>query len=171
MSAAIPRARRSPLIALIVVALATPATAAAESAPTDFSATDQYVESIPTSGGPKAPGVGKQRRAKSLAPAAHARLVEQVGSKDAAQLEEVSTSPDLGAPQPAPEPAAKRGSGKRPGSHAAPGAPAVPSAAVSALGDDDGANLVWLVVALVFITGLAVGAAGHRHYRDAKTRR
>jgi hypothetical protein len=170
VSTRIARARRSPLIAAVAIALAAPAAAAAESAPTDFSATDQYVESIPTSGGPKAPGVGKPRRAKhALAPKARARLVQQVGSQDAAQLEEVSTSPELGAPQPAAAAAKGRAHKRSRDRGAAPRAPAVPSAAVSTLGDDDGADLIWLVVALVFITGLAVGAAGYRHYRDAKT--
>jgi hypothetical protein len=120
--------------------------------PGDFSAADQYVESVPTSGGPHAavdkPNVGKS---VPLPPGISGRLTGKGGS----QLKEVATSSKLGAP-------AKRLHRTERSS------PSVPSAAVSAI-DEGGSSMIWLLLALLLVTGVVVGTAGHRLYNQSKT--
>jgi hypothetical protein len=130
-----------------ILLAAAPAASAAETAvlPQDFPAADQYVESVPTSSGPKP---AKQR--PSDGPSAGANLPPAVKNLDA-PLREVAISPALGAPQ-------------RKLRHAQVDKPSVPSAAVSAVGDSDGGRLVWLLLALALTTGAVTGTAAHRHY-------
>jgi hypothetical protein len=117
------------------------AASAAAPVPEDFSAADQYVESVPTSEGSKPAGLGNGN--PSTAPSGVA------GDK----LEQIATSPELGAPR-------KRLHGARADE------PNVPSALVSAIGDDGGGNFWLLVLALLLVTGVVAGTAGHRHYRN-----
>lgn len=149
-------AAASTLVTLALVpACALAGEAASVAPPDEFSATDQYVESVPTSRGPKAPGVHK--RPKAPLPTALAARIDREGGAAAADLEQVATSPDLGAP-------AKSAKAERKPRSARPHAtPSVSSAAVGALGDGEDASLYWLLGALVLITGLAVGTAGYRH--------
>jgi hypothetical protein len=117
----------------------------------DFSAADQYVESVPTSRGPKVPGVGK--RAKHEAPALSSQAkasLSPLPEETAAELERIATSAELGAPTEKLE-TPKRTSTR------------VPAATVRAseVGDDD--NLLWLVIALVALTALALSGAYLRH--------
>jgi hypothetical protein len=123
----------------------------------DFSAADQYVESVPTSRGPKAPGVDrKPKRSKApLPPAVESKLGAQP-EETAAKLEQIATSPELGAP------VERLQEGRKP-------SPRVPAATVSAVEDGAGASLTWLVVALLAITGIAVGTAAYRHHRARRT--
>jgi hypothetical protein len=128
------------------------------SSPADeFSAADQYVESVPTSRGPRRPGL--EKREKASLPASVSGRIEREGGADAAQLEQIATSPDLGAPAKSAVPA------RRTEGAPAKSPPRVPAAAVTALGEGDDGGLPWLPVALVLITGLAVGTAGYRHHR------
>ena len=132
--------------------------AASVSPADEFSATDQYVESVPTSRGPRAPAV--QKRPKAPLPPAVSALIDRDGGAAAAKLEQVATSPDLGAPP------ARPASHREPPRHSrAVSSPSVPSAAVSALGEGEDGSLVRLLGALVLITGLAVGTAGYRHHK------
>jgi|SRR5919108_522714 hypothetical protein len=124
---------------------AAPAAAAAEPVlPQDFSAADQYVESVPTSGGPKPakPNRSEERRLAATLPPA----VKQLHGA----LREVAVSPALGAPQ-------------RKLRDAQVEKPSAPTAAVSAIGDTDEGRLLWLLLALVVITGAVTGTAAHRH--------
>jgi hypothetical protein len=130
------------------------------SPPDEFSATDQYVESVPTSRGPNAPGVQKRRKA-SLPPAVGARI-DREGGTSAAKLEQIATSPDLGAP-----PTQPARPNRKPGNARVDSSPSVSAAAVGALGEDEDGSLLGLIGALVLITGLAVGTAGYR-YRKHK---
>ena len=148
---------------LVWLAMLPSSAPAAEQAPSaspadEFSATDQYVESVPTSRGPKAPAVQKRPKAP-LAPAVSARL-DQEGGDSAAKLEQVATSQDLGAPAARPD-----SDSDRPRHARAVSTPSVPSAAVSAVGDGEDGSLLRLLGAIALITGLAVGMAGYRHYK------
>jgi hypothetical protein len=116
---------------------------AAAPVPEDFSGADQYVESVPTSGGPK-PARKVEHAVKPSIP-----LPQAVNDLDGT-LKEVATSPTLGAPE-----------------HSLPDAkadtPKVPAATVSAIDDADGGRLLWLLLALAVVTGATVGAASYRH--------
>jgi hypothetical protein len=121
---------------------------AAVPVPEDYSAANQYVESIPTSEGSKpATGVGKGNVAPGLA----ARGGDQVK-----QLEQLTSSPQLGAP-------------KKKLHSARADEPDVPSALVSAIGEHEGGNLPLLLLGLLLVSGVAAGTAGHRHYRNKQT--
>jgi hypothetical protein len=140
--------------AALVLLLAPTAFAAS---PGDFSASDQYVETVPTSRGPSASDDAKHSRTPLSAGAA-AKLHNQ-GGADAASLEAIATSSDYGAPQ------AKRRDGKGGSSKSTP---AVPSASVAAV-RDSGADLLWLLLALFAVTGLLIGAVAYQRHRDSKT--
>ena len=122
----------------------------AASGPQDFSAADQYVESVPSTSGSKRPGDGSGEQ--PLPRSIQARLGNS--ASDSA-LNTIATSEQLGAPQ------RKLGKGRD-------SSPTVPGAAVDALGNGGGGTLVWLLVAVGVITALAAGKVGHRLYRDKK---
>jgi hypothetical protein len=125
------------------VLLSAPAAAlAAAPVPENFSAADQYVESVPTSEGSKPAGPGNANPPPQLGAS---------GGKQ--QLEQVATSPELGAPQ-------KRFH------HAKVEKPSVPSALVSAIGDHEGGHFGLLLIGLLLVSGVVAGTAGHRHYRN-----
>ncbi len=139
--------------AVALVLLLAPTSFAAS--PGDFSASDQYVETVPTSHGPSAAEGSKHRRTPLSAGAA-ANLRNQ-GGADAASLEAIATSSDYGAPQ------AKRRHGKG-GSKSTP---AVPSASVAAV-RESGGDLLWLLLALLAVTGLLIGTVAYQRHRDSK---
>lgn len=140
------------MIARIVALLATFALASAGTAfaagPQDFSAADQYVESVPSTTGAKLGGD------KPLPASVKSRL--GTGSS-AAKLNAIATSGQLGAPQHRLRAKPRRSSD------------GVPSAAVSAVGDGGGGTLVWLLVAIAAITALAAGKVAHRFHRHKNT--
>ena len=156
------------LLALaLLLAASTASAAAADTLPpapapslTDnFSAADQYVESVPTARGPKVPGSrhgGRSGKGPSkgagLSPAAKAKLSQQP-DQTATQLEQIATSPELGAPS--------RELGKD-----AAGSSRIPAATVSAIGEGETDALLWLVIALVAITVLAAATAAYRHHQS-----
>lgn len=173
-----PRRRRvalTSLIAFVLAALvaAVPAGALASSgqsfdstggnpygATPDNSAGDQYVETLPTTKGPRALGPGKH--ARKLSPAVKQKLAK-LGGSDAAALSSLATSPGLGAP----ETSGTTGSGKGRAGHPRPRAgstAAVPSAAINAVDGGD-AGLGWLVLGILAITGLALGAVALQRHR------
>jgi hypothetical protein len=126
------------------LALWAPAAAsAAAPVPEDFSAADQYVESVPTSEGSKPAG-----------PSGTGNLPS--GPIDGNNLEQIANSQSLGAPR-------KRLHGARADE------PGVSSALTSAIGESDGSNLLLLVLGLLLVTGVVAGTAGHRHYRNRQT--
>jgi hypothetical protein len=146
---------------VMAAVLALPASAAAatpqtELRPDEFSAADQYKESVPTSRGPRAPGV-ERKQSYPLPLDVGARL-QREARPFAARLEKVATSSQLGAPQ--RELKSSRGKADT---------PSVPTAAVSALDGSGGGELLWLLIALLAITGLLAGTAAHRHYQHRKT--
>jgi hypothetical protein len=149
------------LAALVVAVVAVPAPAAAKS-PQDFSASDQYVETLPTTSGPSA--TKDRRRGKTpLRPSAAAKLRSQ-GGADAARLEALATSSDFGAPQgPTGRADKKNGSGDRRNSR---DSHAIPSASVQAV-RAGGGDLLWLLLALLAITGLMVGAVTYQRHKDS----
>ena len=116
--------------------------------PEEFSAADQYVESVPTSGGPKPARDREQKPAgqDKIAPAPVPPAVRQLDGT----LREVATSPALGAPD--------RG---LPDAQA--DEPTVPSATVSAIDNADGGRLLWLLLALLVASGAIAGTASYRH--------
>jgi hypothetical protein len=139
--------------------------------PGDHSAGDQYVETLPTIGGPRAPK--RNKRAKKLSKGVTKKLQEHGGS-DAAALERLATSAALGAP--AAGGTGNSGSNKKSdGKGSQKGrsrakrngdsAPAVPSAAINAA-DRGEAGLEWLVIAILVITALSLGAVGYQRHRD-----
>jgi hypothetical protein len=133
------------------------------SAPGGQSAGDQYVETLPTTRGPRAPG--HRKHAKKLSRKV-TKQIDTLGGSDAAQLKTLATSPSLGAPQERPKSGGKssRKSASRSGNRHGGTEPAVPSAAINAV-DGGEAGLGWLVVALLAITALALGAAGYQRRR------
>jgi hypothetical protein len=139
--------RMRALVLVSCLALWAPAAAsAAAPVPEDFSAADQYVESVPTSEGSKPTGQPNQNPPPAL------------GAGGGDKLEQVATSPELGAPQ------------KR--LHDAKAdEPDAPSALVGAIGEQEGggSNLLWLVIAVLLVSGVVAGTAGHRHYRNRQT--
>jgi hypothetical protein len=149
------------LLALLPVGSADAGTEAAPSLTDNFSAADQYVESVPTSSGPKAPGVGRRQGtsppASSPLSARVNNILQRQPKRTAAKLQRIATSPDLGAPV------------ERLRDVGVKSSPRVPAAAVSAVGEGEQDNLLWLAIALLAITGLAAGAAVYRHYQGRKT--
>jgi hypothetical protein len=116
--------------------------------PEDYSAANQYVESIPTSEGSKPAGVGKNG---SVPPGLAGSAGNQAG-----QVKQLANSPQLGAPK-------KKLHGARADD------PGVPSALVSAIGEHEGGNFPLLLLGLLLISGVVAGTAGHRHYRNRQT--
>ena len=144
----------------MAAALAVPATAAAKS-PDDFSASDQYVETLPTTSGPSA-NDGKRRKTP-LRPSVAAKLRSQ-GGADAASLEAIATSSDFGAPQGTAGRADKKnGTGDN-----SRNTTAIPSASVQAV-REGGEDLLWLLLALLAITGLMVGAVTYLRHKDTNS--
>jgi hypothetical protein len=119
----------------------------------------QYVETVPSSGGATAPGIGKAKT-KPL-PKQVAKKVETQGGADAGALTKIATSSDLGAPTNT-IPAAQTTT--RPAKHtSATGVAPTPATAVPVVASDSGSNrLVWLAVALVVAAAAAAGAVGLR---------
>jgi hypothetical protein len=138
-----------------------PAGSPAPSLTDNFSAADQYVESVPTARGPKVPGVGKPRgggekradATPTLSPELESSLGRQPGEATA-ELERIATSSDYGAPAQR----LRNVQGKR--------SPRVPAAAVSAVREGEEDSLSWLLVALIATTLLIAGTAGYRRYRS-----
>jgi hypothetical protein len=133
------------LVAALGAAALAAAPASQAAVPQDFSAADQYVESVPTSGGPRPAGVGGDR---SVALPPGVRL--SAGDP----LARVATSRRLGAPD------RKLRGGKR-------SSPAVPSATINAIDDGGGGVTLWLLLGLLAVTGAVAGTAVHR-YLDNK---
>jgi hypothetical protein len=139
--------------------------------PGNQSAGDQYVETLPTSKGPRAPGRGKHARKLSRGVA---KKLQQQGGSDAATLQKLATSPALGAPV---DNGAGNSKGKssrakgsqdgrsRNGKRHGGSAPAVPSAAINAV-DGGASGLGWLVLVILAITALSLGAVGYQRHRD-----
>jgi hypothetical protein len=122
-----------------------PVAHAAIPVPEDFSAADQYVESVPTSSGPKPARKNRvEHAAKTSVP-----VPPPVKDLDGT-LRKVASSPTLGAP-------------KRSLPDAKADTPKVPAATVSAIDDADSGRLLWLLLALVVVSGATVGAASYRH--------
>jgi hypothetical protein len=144
--------------ALAAALLALPASAVAET-PEDFSAADQYVETLPTADGPSA--TKDRKRGRTPLPRSVAAKLRSQGGADAGRLEAVATSGDFGAPQQKGGRADKEsGASKRSRDSAA-----IPSASVQAV-RDSGGDLLWLLLALVAITGLMVGAVLYQRHKD-----
>jgi hypothetical protein len=147
--------------ALVAVVLAVPVSAAADS-PEDFSASDQYVETLPTTSGPSA--TDDRRRGKTpLRPSVAAKLRHQ-GGADASRLEAVATSSDFGAPQGTSDRSDKKNGNRRDSRNTT----AIPSASVQAV-QEGGEDLLWLLLALLAITGLMVGAVTYRRHKDSNS--
>jgi hypothetical protein len=132
-------------------------TAGASAAPSslfDTPAADQYVETIPSSHGPSVRG--RQHAETAPLPPRASEALHREGGASASQLEQIATSSDYGAPQ----------RQLRREGHAKP--PSVSSATVSALGDNTGSDLRWLLIALLTSTGVLLGTAGHRHRKQRR---
>jgi hypothetical protein len=147
----------------VAVALTVPASAGAKS-PEDFSAADQYVETVPTTRGPNATKDGKT--SKTPLPRSIAARLRAQGGGDAGRLEALATSSDFGAPQGTTRGAdRKKGSGGHEGSRKTTAFPSASVQAVRGAGED----LLWLLLALVAITGLMVGAVTYRRHKDTNS--
>jgi hypothetical protein len=151
--------------ALALGMLAAPAAVAAVDSPDDFSAADEYVETVPTARGPHVATRPHRSGASGLSRATAARL-RRSGGRDAQLLAQLATSPALGAPQEhaagARKAAHTKGRG-RPGRGASTST-AVPAAAIDAVNDDGGIGRLMLV--LLAPTALALVVLGHRRRRS-----
>jgi hypothetical protein len=145
---------------MLAALLLMPAGSAGAASPDDFSAADQYVETLPTSRGPSATKEGNDRRTRL--PADVKDKLRAKGGKDAASLEEVATSGRFGAPQ-VKGAEADNSRGNSSGSTSA-----VPTASVKAV-RDSGEDLRWLLFALIAITGLMVGAVAYQRHKNSKS--
>jgi hypothetical protein len=148
-----------------------PAAAHAASNPLDFSAGDQYVETLPTAKGPKVTDRPKKRAGSGLSKKVQKQLATEGGS-ESATLTYVAEAPELGAPAAAATGSdsshnggSKKGKSKSGGTRSST---SVPSAAISAAGGS-GSGLGWLGIGLPLITAVALGAFGfqQRRSRDA----
>jgi hypothetical protein len=153
-----PKSQISMVIAA-VVALVFPAAAVAATPPPppppDTPSISQYVEQVPTSRGGWSLGVGKAH-ARALPPKVSNRLRAH-RDPVSQQLEKVATSSGYGAPQ--------RTLPKAAGGNAAPKASNALSAAVSAVSDSGDSHVVWLLLALVFVTTAMVWSAARLRAR------
>jgi len=125
--------------------------------PNNFSAGDQYVETLPSTKGPKTAG-GKDHKQVRLPHDVEQKLLAKGGS-ETAQLMQIATSTQLGAPDQAlhkGKDAQKRDGETR---------PAVPSAAIDAVGGGH-AGLGLLALWLMVITAVGLGAVGYRRYKN-----
>src|SRR3954447_6267534 len=130
-----PRLALGAVLALTLMLLPGAAIARADT-PQDFSAGDQYVETLPTAKGPKATETAPKHKAGSgLSPSARQALETQGGS-DTATLEYVATAPELGAPVTAGSGSVQdqngSGASKKHKRGASSGSGSVPSAAINA---------------------------------------
>ena len=148
-------------VALLAALLLAPATPAASAkAPEDFSAADQYVETVPTSRGPSP--TKDRKGGRTQLPADVKDKLQAEGGKDAAALQEVATADAFGAPQ-------KQGGGADKNRRNPSGSTtAVPTASVKAV-RDSGEDMVWLLFALIAITGLMVGAVAYQRHKNSKS--
>jgi hypothetical protein len=152
------RATGAACAAVLTMLLLAPAAPA--KSPDDFSAADQYVETLPTSQGPSAT---KDRKAgRTRLPAAVKAKLDSEGGKDAAALQEIATSDQFGAPQ------AQGGSADKKRETSSRSTTAVPSASVKAV-RDSGEDMLWLLFALIAITGLMVGAVAYQRHKNSKS--
>ena len=167
------RERRSPAAllgaALAIGLLAVSLPLATADSPDNFSAGDEYVETVPTA---KGPHVAKRKKRHagsggSLSGAVEAQLRRR-GGEDADLLAEVATSAQLGAPQDDGGQERKR-TGRENRLHGESDSradAAVPSAAIKALNDDGGIGR--LVTTLLAITALGLGGLGYQRHRNRK---
>jgi hypothetical protein len=141
-----------------------PVAPAGAASPDEFSAADQYVETLPTSRGPNATKDAKRGRTRLPAPVAE-KLREDAGT-DAASLQAIATENDYGAPQADRGDADKKKSGKKGGGRTS--SSAVPSASVQAV-RNGGGDMLWLLLALLAVTGLMVGAVAYQRHKDSNS--
>ena len=146
-------------VALLAALLLLPVIPAGAASPNDFSAADQYVETLPTTRGASPTEEGKDARTR-LPARTKAKLAAQ-GGKDAAVLEEVATSGRFGAPQGTTGTADRKKSSSR-------STTAVPTASVKPV-SDSGEDMLWLLFALIAITGLMVGAVAYQRHKNSKS--
>jgi hypothetical protein len=157
---------RSVRAALALAALAA-LTAAGPAAASEFDqpAPAQYIETLPSSGGPTAPGVGGQGLGKAapLSASALARLRRGGGSLTA-PLEELATSRQFGAP-----PSQRGLPGRRPvGSIARGDGKSVFGALADTAAPKSGpGGTLWLLLALLAVTAVTAGIAV-RNQREAR---
>lgn len=157
-------------LAAVTAMLALPSSAAAfnsagAQSPDHFSAGDQYVETLPSTKGPKSADGrdGKGRKSVRLPRDIERKLLSQGGS-EAAKLMQIATSTQLGAPD------QNLRKAKDVAKHDGQSQPAVPSAAIDAVGGGP-AGLGFLVIWLMVITAVALGAVGYRRYRNRDSSR
>jgi hypothetical protein len=157
------------LLVALALALMLPAAAVADG----NSAGDQYVETLPTTKGPRLGGddSGTKHLGKTkLHPKIEKQVQQQLPAQTADKLIQIATSPQLGAPeQTLQKHTSTRKSAEQKGTRgkhrSGNSEPAVPSAAIDAVGGSQ-AGLGWLVLALLIITALALGAVGYQRLKD-----
>jgi exopolysaccharide biosynthesis polyprenyl glycosylphosphotransferase len=150
------------LLALMLLAVATSHADAAGLGGTGASAVDQYVESLPTAGGPLAvdPSSGTPAHFTGSARGGHGSAgglpltgvartrLREVDPAVARRLQVTATAPQLGAP-----------TRRLPAAPTTQSTPSGVNAAAKAIVDDGGGQLVWLLIVLGATTILAAGAA------------
>jgi hypothetical protein len=140
--------------------------------PEDVGSVDEYREMIPGAEGGRPVGDTSTRKAKTPLPSRVRETLAREGGSDAEFLEEVATASELGAPR---QTAKRANRNKRNGAHAGRATPAgnddepsAPSAAASALTEEDGGRPIGLLVALIGIAAVVTGAAVYRHRRRGR---
>jgi hypothetical protein len=120
----------------------------------------QYVETVPTSSGGAAPGVGR-KRAKALPPRVATRLRQHPDALTH-RLTTIATSSSYGAPQRALH-SKTVGPGQRGKEPSEPSEPSSLSAAVNAVSDTGDSHVFWLLGAILVLTSAMVWTAARRH--------
>jgi hypothetical protein len=147
-------AARVAVMALVLLTILPPAGTAA---PSRDPAVNQYVESVPGTGGDRAPGSERRSGGEPLPPDVRSEI-ERSGGEDVEALEAVASSPALGAPR------ADRGDDReaRAGG-GSDGPPSTIDAVASAAASGDGDAGGWLVGGLALLTAaLAAFALARR---------
>jgi hypothetical protein len=136
-------------MALVLLTILPPAGAAAQG---NDPAVGQYVESVPSTDGDRAPN-NEPRSGGGDLPSGVSREIQREGGEDAEALEAVGTSPALGAPEKDGE--RRDGAGS---SDVSTSDPSAVRAVASAAGGDGGAS-GWLLGGLVLLTAVLAGTA------------
>lgn len=181
---------RSPLgvVLVTVAALVLPATATAQESPIEgVPGIDQYVEEIPSAAGPKpvpqprpTPGGGGAPPPAPLPESTRAAIARD-GGDDAPLLDDLASSPELGAPRTPPasggdegaaEPAPAAGAASERDENDEPSETATPPAESPGVGEaaaeaitEGGAGSILFTAALLGLTALVLGSVWTRRFR------
>lgn len=156
------------MLTLALLMLLSSASAAEQAGAATNPSIDQYVERVPSSGGDRDPRGRDRSGGGGVSPEVR-RRIQADGGVDAPQLEEIVSSPALGAPDGTArggrDEESRRGSGgskadgSRSGSASEGSRPTALEAVVTAGGHDTGSSFGWLIAGIVALSAAMAAAA------------